>query len=1176
LAFLGYDPDGIDCEIERGVAAGRVPLIVRWETHMWAIRSVRSFAVLVILAMTSLLLVQLAESSQAAIAAGQQPRFERTIGGQGRPGVFAWGVQYNPVTDEVLVGDYLNFKIRRYDKQGNALGDFYRPDHLGQPYSIAVDPNDGAIYVAELKDNPLTAAIVKYDKFGNYLYAANASLSSSSGNRFRAFYPVWMTVEEDTGDIWVLDSHYQNIGTTSGGLSEENPPRMLQLHFNDATQTVDELGAWAVTPPGSSTTNQARIYGIDITSDDRIYMTDAWNRRAYIYNRDGTYVSTFGTTQTGGDNRSVVVNEAIDRLYVVDAEHSDVDMFRMDGTYISSFGSEGDGPGQFAGGGRQIDIDNDGNLWVGDFGGFEVEKFSPTGTPLLTAPSPARKPPGGFFAQPRDAAVDDATGDVWVADAWGQRFQRFSSTGAFLGAWGKRGPGGPFDMNYPRSIAIQQATATTPKRVWVVNERGHHIQVYNYPTTTSGAPTYVRQLGQIGSDDTDNGHFRWPGDVEFYTRPDGTQVAVITDRMASSVKVLNAVTFQEIDMTPAEADPNTNFIPVTSAGTAIDPATGNIWIGNGTRIRVYDQAGTLVVTYGASGTALGQFQDIADLTYCNGQMYVVDERQAKITVANLDGTFVSRWGQTFGQNPYDFKGPAGIDCDAQGRVYVADSGNDRIQVFSTNNVRTYEAVAPSTPVVSSPAQSSVLPLASVTMTGTAADNSSIGNVEVSVKDAGTGLWWDSADASWETTKTYSLASYTAGTAPATSVSWRFVFPGVTRQGRYLAEVRARDHNGNVSQSTVRSFAMTGATPPPIGPPTTADNVRPDGRLLFPAPPPQPAANLPLGTVHFSGDASDNMGVTNVRVALKNNANGRWWTGTGSSGFSTTYTTWEATLTSPGGTSTGWSWDWLPRAAGTYTISVEARDAAGNVDPSKPNVVFNVTSEAPDTVPPDTDITQPAAGASLPTGNVSMTGTATDDRQVTAVRLAIVNGSGQYWTGSGWSTTSTTVNAAVTGGGTASATWSYTLTGGTADGYVVTATAVDASNNVDASPASRSFTLSGAPDTTAPTPTVTAPSQVNATAPLPTVSIRGNVTDDRGTAAVRISIQDTVSKLWWTGSGWGSFTNLPTALEAPGSTSTSWSYDFTPPAAGRYGYQVTAVDGAGNVSAKTAFRTVTMQ
>lgn len=1134
-------------------------------------------ALTVALAPALLVVTTTGSTADAAVASGQQPRFLRSIGGQGRPGVFAWGVQYNPVTEEVLVGDYLNFSVRRYDKQGNPLGDFYRPNPLGQPYSIATDPTDGAVYVAELKDNPLTAAIAKYDKAGNFLYTADASLSSSTGNRFRAFYPVWMTVEEDTGDVWVLDSHYQNLSVTANTLDEANPPRLLHLHFNDATRTVDELGSWAITPPGTSETNQARVYGIDITDDDQIYMTDAWNRRAYVYGRDGTYLSTFATTQTGGDNRSITVDDASGRVYLVDAENSDIDVFRRDGSYVGSFGGEGEGPGQFSGGGRQVDVDDEGNVWVGDFGGFEVEKYTSSGTPLLRAPSPSRRPPVGMLAQPRDVSVDDATGDVWVADAWAQRFQRFSSTGASLGAWGRRGPGGAFDMNYPRHIAVQPPTATTPKRLWVVNERGHHLQVYNAPTTAGGTPTYVRQVGEIGSDDTDNGHFRWPGDVEFYTRPDGRQVAIITDRMASSVKILDAVTFAELDASPTVDDPDANFIAVRGSGTAVDPATGNIYIGAGTRVRVFDQAGNELASYGASGTALGQFRDIADLTFCGGQVHIVDEQAAKVTVMDPDGTFVTRWGSTYGQDPYSFRGPAGIDCDGQGRVYVADSGNDRIQVYDTGAARTYESTAPSAPVVSAPAQSSVLPLASVTLTGTAADNQSVGNVELSVQDADTGLYWNSSDASWDAAPTWSMASWTSSAAPATSVSWRFVFPGVGARGRYLATVRTLDHNGNVNagSAVVRSFAMTGATPPPLPPPTTNDTTRPDGTLTFPAPPPAPAAALPLGTVRFAGAATDNVGVAGVRLALKDNATGRWWSGSGSTGFSTGYTSWPAILDAPGATSTGWSWEWTPRAAGSYTITVEARDAAGLIDGSRPSVPFTVTTEAPDTVAPDTTITSPEAGASLPSGNVALSGTATDDRAVAGVRLAITDGSGRSWDGTAFTTAPATVAATLTGSGTPSATWGYTLPGAPAGSYAVTATATDASGTPDADPATRSFTLSGAPDTTAPVARVLAPAATNATASMPSVVLSGDATDAVGVTSVRVAVQDTVSKLWWNGSGWGPYTTVAAGV-SPGVPTATWAYTFAPPSAGRYGYQVTAADGAGNVSARTAWRTVTLQ
>ena len=76
----------------------------------------------------------------------EPPAFERSISGTGLAPLYAWGVQHNPVTDEVLVGDYFNYKVRRFDTDGNLLGSFGRPasERQGQPYSLAVDPRDGS------------------------------------------------------------------------------------------------------------------------------------------------------------------------------------------------------------------------------------------------------------------------------------------------------------------------------------------------------------------------------------------------------------------------------------------------------------------------------------------------------------------------------------------------------------------------------------------------------------------------------------------------------------------------------------------------------------------------------------------------------------------------------------------------------------------------------------------------------------------------------------------------------------------------------------------------------------------------------------------------------------------------------------------------------------------------
>jgi DNA-binding beta-propeller fold protein YncE len=56
---------------------------------------------------------------------------------------------------------------------------------------------------------------------------------------------------------------------------------------------------------------------------------------------------------------------------------------------------------------------------------------------------------------------------------------------------------------------------------------------------------------------------------------------------------------------------------------------------------------------------------------------VNNHRVQKFTGA---GGFLEAWGQP-GAGPGEFNGPSGLAVDAAGRVYVADRGNHRVQMF---------------------------------------------------------------------------------------------------------------------------------------------------------------------------------------------------------------------------------------------------------------------------------------------------------------------------------------------------------------------------------------------------------------------------------------------------------------------------------------------------------------
>jgi regulation of enolase protein 1 (concanavalin A-like superfamily) len=163
----------------------------------------------------------------------------------------------------------------------------------------------------------------------------------------------------------------------------------------------------------------------------------------------------------------------------------------------------------------------------------------------------------------------------------------------------------------------------------------------------------------------------------------------------------------------------------------------------------------------------------------------------------------------------------------------------------------------------------------------------------------------------------------------------------------------------------------------------------------------PAAGaIASGTVTLAASASDNTGVTTVQFRV-NGVN---------SGAADTVTPFGTTWTTTG------------LAAGTYSITAVASDAAGNAATSAP-----VTVTLGDATAPTVTVTSPATGSTA-SGSVALAASATDNVGVTSVQFR-VNGSN--------------VGAADTAAPYAG-TWSTTgLAAGT---YTVTAVATDAAGN----------------------------------------------------------------------------------------------------------------------------------
>ena len=71
----------------------------------------------------------------------------------------------------------------------------------------------------------------------------------------------------------------------------------------------------------------------------------------------------------------------------------------------------------------------------------------------------------------------------------------------------------------------------------------------------------------------------------------------------------------------------------------------------------------------------------------SGKVYVADSRNQRVQVFSSAGTFLFKWGSQ-GSGDGQFQFPVGIAVDGSGRVYVVDVNNNRVQVFSLTPTET--------------------------------------------------------------------------------------------------------------------------------------------------------------------------------------------------------------------------------------------------------------------------------------------------------------------------------------------------------------------------------------------------------------------------------------------------------------------------------------------------------
>ncbi len=185
-----------------------------------------------------------------------------------------------------------------------------------------------------------------------------------------------------------------------------------------------------------------------LDKDTNVYVTDEYLHRVTIFNKDGDYLSHWGTHGSGDGEldrpAGIIIRD--DVVIIVDSRNNRVQKFTLDGEYISQFGSHGKGNGQFDTP-WGICLDKEGNIFVADWRNDRIQSFTNDGQWLASFgytgsggdASIAREHGGirvvqrpvGFFNRPTGVAVDK-DGDIYVADWLNNRVQVLTPEGRFI------------------------------------------------------------------------------------------------------------------------------------------------------------------------------------------------------------------------------------------------------------------------------------------------------------------------------------------------------------------------------------------------------------------------------------------------------------------------------------------------------------------------------------------------------------------------------------------------------------------------------------------------------------------------------------------------------------------------------------------------------------------------
>ncbi len=546
---------------------------------------------------------------------------------------------------------------------------------LLRPFSIVgVDvADDGTIYVVDQEMH----RVLFYDK--NLEYLGNIGLKddiSGGLGDYQFIEPISVAVAPN-GNILVLDkrnariqvynsnrvfvsSIRENLTDNGGDISADMDNSIWFFGgkstfyvFNPDFSFRQNLGSFG---KEKGQINFAK--GVTIDSEGRKYVANTGNHRVDIFTPDFKHITSIGGERgTGNDQFDGPADVAVSpdgKIFVLDAGNNRVQVFNSSLKYLGTIaGKRGEGNDELYDP-RKIAVGNDGKLYVADAGNVRLQIFNPD----FSYSDTIQGVQAAILAEfdPRYVAVN-SEGHIYVTDSDSSRVLILNEDGEILDILGGEKGFGSNQFNDPRGIALDNSG-----RVYVVDTGNYRVQVYD---------SEGKNVATIGGKKGDGiNEFNEPRDVLV----DKQGRIFVSEKVNARVQVFGP-DFQYLS--------SLNYDFVKTYGLGIDGA-GNIYV-----IDVESDYNNKIQVFGSDLQYVEEIDAPKDFEKAEGSLAITsdgkiimpDMELGKIGAYDIASKSWQNIGR-YGNGEIEFSYPNGMAIGPDGKIYVGDRGNHRIQILN--------------------------------------------------------------------------------------------------------------------------------------------------------------------------------------------------------------------------------------------------------------------------------------------------------------------------------------------------------------------------------------------------------------------------------------------------------------------------------------------------------------